>query len=71
MTVANACGEEKLGVALQWAQSFSHARWKSSRELLDNSAYIVNNTVPHTQNSVNRVNSMLSFLIPRKIILAR
>ena len=52
-------------------QSFSHARWKSSRELLDNSAYIVNNTVPHTQNSVNRVNSMLSFLIPRKIILAR
>ena len=36
MTVANAYGEEKLGVALQWAQSFSHARWKSSRELLYN-----------------------------------
>ena len=29
MTVANAWGEEKLRVALQWTQSFSHARWKS------------------------------------------
>lgn len=47
-------------------QSFSHARWKSSRELLYSSAYIVNITIPHTQNSVNRV-AMLSFLSQEKL----
>ena len=30
-------------------------------------AYIVNNTVPHTQNSANRVDSVLSFLSQEKL----